>query len=132
VRTHLDVSRDIAAAPAAAWQALTDTRRWPTWGPTIAEVRSDDVIIEAGSTGRVRPRLGPWVPFRITHLDPGTRWTWRVAGIPATGHRVEPTAAGCRVVFEVPLPAAGYALVCHLALRRLARMLEHGPSSTAS
>jgi hypothetical protein len=62
----------------------------------------------------------------VTHFDPGHRWVWRVAGIPATGHRVEPVAAGCRVVFEVPLPALGYAAVCRIALGRIARLVEDG------
>jgi hypothetical protein len=123
VRTHVDVARNLPVAPAAAWAMLTDTRRWPEWGPTLTDVRSSTRVIERGTTGRIRPLVGPWVPFRITHLDPGSRWTWRVAGVPATGHRVEPTSTGCRVVFEVPLVAAAYAPVCLLALHRIERAL---------
>jgi hypothetical protein len=123
VRTHLDVARNVPVAPAAAWAVLTDTSRWPDWGPTVTDVRSSTVVIELGTTGSIRPLAGPWVPFRITRLDPGSRWTWRVAGVSATGHRVEPTSTGCRVVFEVPLVAAAYAPVCHLALRRIERLL---------
>jgi hypothetical protein len=123
---HVDVARDLAAPPAAAWQVLTDTRTWPDWGPTIAEVVASDLVLTPTTTGQVRPPLGPWLPFRVTHFDPGHRWVWRVAGIPATGHRVEPIPGGCRVVFEVPLPVAAYAAVCRIALGRIARLVEDG------
>jgi hypothetical protein len=43
--------------------------------------------------------------------------------IPATGHRVEPVDGDrCRVVFEVPLPAAGYVPICRRALDRIAKL----------
>jgi hypothetical protein len=48
-----------------------------------------------------------------------------VAGIPATGHRVEALGPGrCRVVFEVPLLAAPYLAVCRLAAHRIRTILE--------
>lgn len=121
---RFDVSREFTVPPASAWRVLTDTTTWPRWGPSIADVDASDRVLTATTTGRVRPRFGPWVPFRITHLDPGTRWVWRVAGVPATGHRVEPTSTGCRIVFEVPYPVAVYAVVCRVALGRIARLLE--------
>jgi hypothetical protein len=127
VRTHIDVAGVMPAPPAAAWQLLTDTRTWPSWGPTIRDVTVDDPeqgpVISAGTTGTVRTVVGVTLPFRVVHLDDGVRWTWRVAGVPATGHRVEPHPEGCRVVFEVPALAAPYAAVCHLALRRIRRLL---------
>jgi uncharacterized protein YndB with AHSA1/START domain len=139
VRTHLDIARVIAAPPDAAWDLLTDTTRWTAWGPSIAEVRSSTSVVELGTTGRIRPLLGPWVPFRVTSVDPGRRWAWRVAGLPATGHRVEPvttsrsaTGDRCRVVFEVPVLAAPYAAVCALALRRIERLLLAPPAVDGS
>lgn len=129
MRTHLDVSREIAASPAAAWDVLVDTRQWPRWGPSVAAVRVEVPVIAAGTRGHVRARVGPWVPFEVTAFDPGHRWAWRVAGMPATGHRVEPMAGGCRVVFEVPLLAAGYALVCRRALAGIAALVEDGTRS---
>jgi hypothetical protein len=125
---RFDVSRGLAVPPAVAWRILTDTRTWPTWGPTVTEVIASDTTLTATTTGQVRSLVGPWVPFRVSAFDPGHRWAWHVAGIPATGHRVEPTSAGCRVVFEVPVPVAAYAAVCHVALRRIARLAEHPPS----
>lgn len=127
---HIDVARDLAVPPAAAWGVLTDTRTWPTWGPTVAEVVASDVVLTASTTGQVRPVLGPWLPFRVTSFEPGHRWSWRVAGVPATGHRVEPTEGGCRVVFEVPVPTVAYAAVCRVALGRIARLLEGSGDGT--
>lgn len=123
MRTHLDVARDLIAEPADAWRMLSDTRSWSAWGPSVTAVDATPPVITPGARGRVRLPGGLWVPFEITDLVPGERWAWRVAGIPATGHRVEPRPGGCRIVFEVPVLAAPYAAVCRVALRRLERLL---------
>ncbi len=127
MRTHIDVAAAMPADPAAAWRLLTDTRTWPSWGPSIRTVTldnpDDDPVIAAGTTGTVRTVVGVALPFRILEVDPVARWTWRVAGVPATGHRVEPHPDGCRVVFEVPILATPYAAVCQVALRRIERLL---------
>ena len=85
---RLEVAARLAAPPAAAWDALIDTERWPAWGPSVTDVDCEDHRVRAGSAGRVRLPGGVWVPFRVTHLA-NRRWTWRVARVPATGHRVE-------------------------------------------
>jgi hypothetical protein len=127
MRTHLDVEAVVPAEPSAAWQLLTDTRTWPSWGPTIRAVTVDapdgGPVIVSGTTGSVRTVAGLTLPFRVVEVDPAGRWTWRVAGVPATGHRVEAHPDGCRVVFEVPVLAAPYAAVCRLALRRIRGLL---------
>lgn len=129
MRTHFDVSREIAATPSAAWTLLVDTRSWAAWGPSVAEARSDPPVLRAaGQRGAARAVVGPWVPFTVTDFVPGARWSWRVAGIAATGHRVEPMPTGCRIVFEVPIVVAPYVVVCRVALGRLASLLE-GPRS---
>lgn len=69
---------------------------------------------------------GVWLPFRVTEFS-GRRWAWRVAGIPATGHRVEGYAGvsdRCRVGIEVPIAAAGYVPVCKRALNRFALLVD--------
>jgi len=121
---RLVVDRTVDADPETVWTLLTDTEHWPDWGPSVSAVRSGERVIEAGTTGDVQVAGGPWVPFEIeTCAD--RRWTWRVAKIPATGHRVEPVADGqARVVFEIPLLAAGYAVVCERALDRIATLAE--------
>jgi hypothetical protein len=127
--THVDVGREFPVQASVAWRLLSDTRRWTSWGPTISEVDLDPPVITEGARGRVRTTVGVWLPFEITELVPGTRWSWRVLGIPATGHRVEVTPTGCRVVFEVPIVIAPYAAVCRIALRRMERLLVSGPGT---
>lgn len=116
------------AAPAAVvWDLLVDTERWPAWGPTITEAVVDrggeGSRIGPDATGQVRTVVGVRLRFRVREMDPGRRWTWAVAGIPATGHRVEPLGEDrCRVTFEVPVLAAPYLAVCAVALRRIERL----------
>jgi len=112
------VSRVIPADRDAVWDLLCDTQRWPEWGPSVSDVRSSERVIDAGTTGKVQVAGGPWVPFEVVTCE-DYLWTWRVAKIPATGHRVEDAPGGCRVVFEIPLAAAGYAVVCERALSQI-------------
>ncbi len=119
----MTVAADLRASPRAAWNLLVDTERWPEWGPSVRAVECDDRRVHAGSRGRVRVPGGFWVPFRVTGFEDGRRWSWDVARLPATGHRVTPAAGGCRVVFEVPPLAAGYVPVCRRALANVARLL---------
>lgn len=122
---RVEVSAVVDAPARAAWDLLIDTRRWPEWGPSVRAVECTDRRIRAGSTGRVRIPGGIRLPFEIDGFDATTmRWTWRVARIPATGHRVVPLNGHCRVAFELPLVAAGYAPVCRRALGRIADLLE--------
>lgn len=123
--TTLAVGRDVAVAPSVAAEALRDTRTWPDWGPAIDAVESDDRYVTRGTAGRVRV-AGAWLPFRVTACN-GRRWEWRVAGIPATGHRVDSYAGEAdrsRVVVEVPVVAAWYVPVCRRALDRFAALVE--------
>jgi hypothetical protein len=120
------VAREVDAPPDAAWDVLVSTRRWPDWGPSVTAVRGPERI-GPGSTGEVRiAGVGLWVPFEVTAFDADARrWTWDVARVPATGHRVEAVGADrCRVAFEIPVLAAGYAPVCRRALSRIARLAE--------
>ncbi|WP_142856964.1 SRPBCC family protein [Salinigranum halophilum] len=126
------VSRVVDAPAERVWDVLTDTTRWDEWGPSVAAVDCPTRYVHEGVTGRVRiSRTGLWVPFEIdSYVDGGEtkRWTWRVARVPATGHRVDALGEQCRVTFEVPLVAAGYVPVCRRALDRLARLVEsRGP-----
>jgi hypothetical protein len=121
----LAVGRDVAAPPEATATALRDTQRWPDWSPSVSGVESADRYVETGTTGRVRV-AGAWAPFRVTAAT-RLRWDWEVAGLPATGHRVERYAGEpdrCRAVIEVPLVAAPYVPVCRRALDRFAALVE--------
>ncbi|WP_372911044.1 SRPBCC family protein [Salinigranum sp.] len=128
-RRSVVVSRVVDASEARVWDLLTDTTRWRDWGPSVAAVDAPTRYIETGTTGRVRVAgVGVWVPFEVDSYVDGAekRWTWTVARVPATGHRVESVGVDdqCRVAFEVPLLAAGYVPVCRRALDRIAAIVE--------
>lgn len=116
---------EIKVPAAAAWNLLTDMSRWPEWGPSVCRVESAEKCLGPGSSGRILTVFGVWLPFRVTEWVAGQRWVWEVAGIKATGHRVESLGPGrCRVTFEVPLWAVPYLAVCRLAAEKLRKILE--------
>lgn len=122
---RLDVTRTVAAPAARAWNLLREADRWPEWGPSVAAVDCPVRRVERGAEGRVRVAgLGVWVPFRVTACEE-YRWTWRVAGVLATGHRVDPRGEHrSTVAVEVPPAAAPYVPVCRRALARFAALVE--------
>lgn len=121
---RVEVSRVVAAATDVVWDVFTAPARWPEWGPSVSAVDCAADRIRTGTTGRVRV-AGLWVPFEVDDCDDESyRWTWRVATVPATGHRVDPISENrCRAVFEIPPLAAGYAVVCDRALGRIERLV---------
>lgn len=132
----IKVGRIVRASANEVWDLLTDTQRWTEWGPTVRAVQSKTRYIQAGSKGHVKTTLGFWAPFVITEWTQGQYWSWRVFNIRATGHRIETIDdACCRLVFEVPLWAGPYAMICKLAANRIARCLQssnEGDSITAN
>lgn len=122
---NLEVSETVPGPCDRVWDLLVDTTRWAQWGPSVSAVSCSDRRIRRGSTGWVETPLGLRVPFRITDLEAGRFWMWSVCGIPATGHRVEPLdGRRCRLTFTLPALAAPYAIVCRLAMRRIAALLQ--------
>ncbi|BBZ45125.1 SRPBCC family protein [Mycobacterium parmense] len=121
----LTAQRTIAAPPEAVWNLLVDLDAWPEWGPTIRAARLDEPHTELAlhATGTVQTSLLVAVPFVVTEFDPGRHWGWKVAGIPATRHRVDAAGEGARAGIEVPWWAAPYLTVCAVALRRIDAML---------
>jgi len=120
---RLVVARTVAADPDDCWDLLVDTEQWPEWGPSVRAVDTDRRYVEEGLTGRVKLPGGIWLPFEITSCV-DRRWTWDVARVPATGHFAEPLSNGCRLGFEIPLLAGGYAPVCVRALDSMERLLQ--------
>ena len=115
------VSLDIETPTHVAWRLLIDTAEWPNWGPSVRAVDAPHRLIGPGMRGRIQTAPGLWLPFEITSWEPGESWAWRVAGVDATGHRVEPLGAErCRVSFVVPHWAPLYRPVCASALREIA------------
>ncbi|TVS77866.1 SRPBCC family protein [Mycobacterium helveticum] len=121
----LTADRVVAAPPAAVWALLVDLDAWPQWGPTIRRARLDEPHTELGlrATGTVQTSLLVAVPFVVTEFDPGRHWAWKVAGVPATHHRVDPVGDGARVSIAVPWWSAPYLTVCSVAVRRIQKML---------
>jgi hypothetical protein len=117
---RLVVARPMEAPRSAVWRAFRDTRHWPEWGPSVRAVDCPDRLVRPGSTGHVTTVGGLRLPFEVTTCTDG-RWTWDVAGLPATGHRVAGSAPAV-AAFEVPLVAAPYTAVCRRALPRLDRV----------
>jgi hypothetical protein len=111
--------REIGAPAQVVWELLVNTDRWAEWGPSIRAVEVDGRLAR-GSEGRVQTVVGVWLPFRVTGYDEGTAWTWQVAGVPATSHRVDALGPSrCRAGFGVPWFAVPYLPVCAVALRRI-------------
>ncbi len=129
---ELEVHRIIDTPASAVWTLLTDTSRWAEWGPSVRAVDCPDRFIRMGSRGRVQTSLGLWAPFAITTFRPGYFWSWKVFGLPATGHRVARLTHGrCRLTFTVPVVAGPYVGVCEVAMRRIERLVLASASAEA-
>ena len=123
--SEITVERKIFASPQTAWALLTDTAQWPRWGPSVRAVFCPVRHIRKGSRGRIQLPIGVTVPFFITEYIHESYWGWKVAGVPATGHRL--IAYGdnvCKVGFEMPVYWLPYGVVCKAALSRIAGILE--------
>jgi hypothetical protein len=114
-------SLDLDVPAALAWRLLIDTDEWPRWGPSVRAVDVPQRLIGPGLRGRVQTPVGLWLAFEITDWQPERAWSWRVAGLLATGHEVLPLDAGrCQVRFLIPSWAPLYRPVCRRALQRIA------------
>lgn len=111
-------SRRIDAHADIVWRILTDLDAWPVWGPTVSAAESDGPL-RLGARGRVWTPVGVPLPFEITDFRSGHSWAWKVAGIPATHHGVDPAGSGCRVWMSAPAWAPAYLPVLAIALRRI-------------
>lgn len=121
-------AKGIVHAPlSTTWRLLIDTQAWPDWGPSVRAVRCASRFIGPNVHGRVRTPLGLWLPFQVTDWEPETSWSWTVAGIAATGHRVTPAGpAATLVTFTVPGWALLYLPICRTALGSLDRLAMGG------
>ncbi len=120
--SHLRVTRRIHAPPERLWELLTHPERWPEWGPSLIRASSTNTPIKLGSRGSVQLALFPVsMPFVITEYTHLRSWTWKVAGLRATTHTLEPLdEALCEVGFGVPSALhAPYLVICRQALKKL-------------
>ena len=123
--TRVSVGKRYHYPPPVLWDIITDTEKWPLWGPTVRRVQSPDRYIRKGSRGRVCTSFNIWLPFEIIEYEHACFWNWKVASIKATGHRLQDVdAEGCILWFDVPLVAAPYALICRMALGQIEKLLS--------
>ncbi len=126
-RADINVGKMFLASPHTIWDLITDTTQWLRWGPTVKAVRHTERYIRKGSRGQVLTVMGIWLPFEISRYEHECFWSWKVASIRATGHRLQPTdTGGCCLWFEVPLIAAPYLVICQMALNRIEDILAGG------
>jgi hypothetical protein len=121
--------RAVATPTQAVSALLVDLDAWPQWGPTVTAARLDDGsrTNTGGARGAIRTPVGLWVPFELTELEvtPAlARWSWTVAGVPATTHRVRAEGPGCVVELGAPWWAPAYLPVLEVATRRLADLAQ--------
>ncbi len=130
--TRISVGKSYQALPLVVWDLVTDTAKWPQWGPTVKKVHCPERFIRKGTQGRVLTALGIWLPFAITEYKHASFWSWKVASVRATGHRIQADrTGGCYLWFEVPIIAAPYTVVCHMALGRINNLLSESAKSMA-
>jgi hypothetical protein len=121
----MQVTRLINASAERVWEVLIDTQLWPVWGPSVQQVDCAQRYISAGVSGRIKTAIGLWADFKITEYDQLSYWGWKVAGVPATGHRLRRlNGKSCELIFELPFVAFPYALICRQALNKIARLAE--------
>ena len=122
--SRISVGKSYPVSPLIVWEIITDTRLWPRWGPTVKKVHLSKRFIRIGSRGKVLTFLGVWLPFVIDEYEHESFWSWKVATIKATGHRVQASEnGGSNLWFEIPMIAAPYAVVCQMALSRIENLL---------
>lgn len=130
--SQVSVGKCYLALPLIVWDLITDTVKWPQWGPTVKRVQCPERFICKGTQGQMLTAFGIWLPFVITEYEHASFWSWNVASVKATGHRIQAAkTGGCYLWFEVPIIAAPYTLVCQMALGRIKNLLSESAESTA-
>lgn len=130
--SQVSVGKFYHSLPLIVWNLIIDTFKWPQWGPTVKSVQCPERFICKGTQGQVLTAFGIWLPFVITGYDHASFWSWNVASVKATGHRIQAVkTGGCYLWFEVPIIAAPYTLVCQMALGRIKNLLSESTELTA-
>ena len=130
--TTICVGKFYHIAPGIIWDLITDTLKWPLWGPTVKSARCSERYIRRGSKGHVLTPFGIRLPFTVTDFVNASFWSWRVGSIKATGHRIESLdTGGCNLWFEVPIIAAPYVLICRKALENINKLVSDPAKAAA-
>lgn len=104
------VTVEIEAVPELVWTVLEDVTSWPSWSPTMTNVRRlEDGPFGLGSTAEVHQPKLPKAIWRVTEFERGRRFEWTSSGGGITNranHVVEP-ADGQRAVVRLELEQTG-------------------------
>jgi len=114
-----------------AWNLLARPSRWSEWAPHVRGAWGLGAPeVEAGARGAARLFGFVPVPARVTAVEPGRSWSWRV-GLVDLHHQVMPRAGGCVVAVEMraarPVEAflrAGYGPLVKRLVTNLSRAAE--------
>lgn len=126
------VAADLDITPERAWQLYAQPEEWPSWAPLLrgaSGLTGYRGEVRAGARGLVWVLGVAPLPAKITWVDRGHSWSWRVGPIDMD-HVVEPRDdGGCRValVFRGPallekLIATVYGAPARLLLRNMGRV----------
>jgi uncharacterized membrane protein len=101
----IEVSVDIEAPPDTVWRILSDLERWPTWTPTVKEVRRlNGPSFAVGSILRIRQPKLKTLDWHVSEFQEGRLFTWkaRSTGISVVArHVIRPSGRGSTVVLAV-------------------------------
>ena len=118
VRTTIDAPADLV------WRTVRDVAEWPSWTPTMTEVRVPDGELRLGGTAVIRQPGQPVRTWTVTELVEGRSFIWTAKGAGlrlSAGHTVSPEdgKAVVELTFDVAGPLAPVAsLLAGRAIRR--------------
>lgn len=94
-----------SAPPSAAWALLARPQAWSRWAPHVSGAWGlGDPEVRPGAIGAARVFGRLPLLARITDVQPGRAWVWRIGavGLLEMVHRVEPRpGGGCEVAVDV-------------------------------
>jgi uncharacterized protein YndB with AHSA1/START domain len=103
---RIEVSRDIAASPEAAYAAIADVTRMGEWSEECHRCEwhegIDGPVVGATFDGYNRHGEHEWTTqAKVVEAEPGRAFTFECSSrgfhFATWGYRIEPTATGCRV-----------------------------------
>ena len=126
------VAADLDISPERAWELYSHPDAWSAWAPHLrgaSGLTGYRGEVRAGSRGLVWLLGFAPIPVKVTWVDRGKSWSWKVGPV-EMDHVVEPREnGGCRValVFRGPgllerLVAAIYGAPAQLLLRNMGRV----------
>jgi len=126
------VAADLDISPEQAWELYSHPDEWPAWAPHMrgaSGLTGYRGEVRAGASGLVWLMGFAPIPVKVTWVDRGHSWSWKVGPV-EMDHVVEPRdEGGCRValVFRGPsvvedLVAVLYGTPAQLFLRNMGRV----------